>query len=139
MTDQQVEQREPIGLKDVTGKDICLGDIVEFYLCPNHGPSDKPTPCAARIVDAVLRIDTKTPIPGHSVPTYYFWNVAAEMFGQGGAYAHRFAKFSKIIGKLPEDAELLLGNMPWIVQPQGPVREKLLKDIRAVPLAKVEE
>ena len=67
--------REEIGVKDVNGRQILLGDIVEFYFCLFHGVqmgqfvnSQK---CGSRMVDFVCRQETSSPIPGHTIKTYF--------------------------------------------------------------------
>lgn len=124
---------EMIDVKDSTGKDIVLGDIVEFWTCVFHGiqgaPFKNSQTCGARCVDVICRHDEDSPIPGHTIRTYF----AMSPVSGGGMWAKKLDGSCKVIGHFPEDAKLLVSAIPLAPQ-SGPECDKLVEKLRQNPI-----
>lgn len=102
------------GIEDVTGKPVKVGDIVEFYLCPEHGTMaprfENEKVHGARCVDVIGCEITKSPIPGHEIRTFFAMNPALY---PGAAFLSKINKSCRVIGHYPEDMKLLAQQHPF--------------------------
>jgi hypothetical protein len=80
-----VSGREPTGLRDMDGREIFTGDVVEFYFCADKGYSREPSANYTRMRDLVVKQDGD----------FYF---VCEF---GGSYAWRHNDFCRVIGDGP--------------------------------------
>ncbi len=129
-----VDEREPAGIKDIEGRIVCLGDIVEIKICGDHGIG---ATCAVPpTVDFVRRRDMKSPIPGHSIS--YLYNVLEGALGAGGGmFAHKADGKCRVIGKLPEDAHMVLNALPDFARPVGEAYRQAVEDLKNLQLVDV--
>jgi len=87
-------EREPIGLRDRDGREICEGDIVEFTVEYGFGRNPAPsydTESGTRMVDTVKLVE--------GVPC--FWDEDLNT----GSLANRHAKHCRVIGNIHDAAK----------------------------------
>lgn len=82
---QSVEERKPVGLHDIDGKEIFTGDVVEFYFCTDKGHSKEPSEDYTRMRDLVIEDDGE----------FYF------VCGFGGSPARLHSDYCRVIGTDP--------------------------------------
>lgn len=123
-------EREEIGLNDADGRAIRLGDIVEFWHCTCSWHSGggltspaKVCPAQRRAVDYVYKARAKT---GKIVYSFCQSEV------NGGAYAWRYNKGCRVVGKLPDDAALIVDAFAFA--PIGAAREDVIEQVRRFKL-----
>jgi|CXWL01.1.fsa_nt_gi hypothetical protein len=123
-------EREEIGLNDADGRAIRLGDIVEFWHCAcswhsggGHTSPTKECPNQIKAVDYVYKAKTKA-----GKITYSFCQ--SEI--QSGAYAWRYNKGCRVVGRLPEDAALIVDAFAFV--PTGAEREKIIAQVKGFAL-----
>lgn len=125
--------REEIGVKDVNGAEVALGDIVEFWTCLLHGIQaaqfKNSQTCGVLCRDVICRHDEESPIPAHTIKTY----VAISPVSGGGMWAKKLEGACKVIGQFPDDAKLLVHTIPLAPQ-SGPDCDKLVEKLKQNPI-----
>ncbi len=122
-------ERETIGLNDADGRAIRLGDIVAFWVCncPCYlsGKATTTQQCSRQsyTVDYVYKSRKRD-----GKITYSFCQSEV----QGGAYAWRYNKGCRVIGRLPEDAALIADA--FVFKPTGAEREQIIAQIKGFAL-----
>jgi len=123
-------ERETIGLNDAEGRAIRLGDIVEFWHCAcswhsggGHTSTAKECPNQIKAVDYVYKSRKRD-----GKITYSFCQSEV----QGGAYAWRYSKGCRVVGKLPDDAALIVDAFAFV--PTGAEREKIIAQVKGFAL-----
>jgi len=122
-------EREEIGLNDAEGRPIRLGDIVEFWHCEcSWHPAGLTTttqvcPRQLRSVDYVYKSMNK-----NGKVVYAFCEPVPTHGQLGGAFAWRYNKGCRVVGRLPEDAALLADSLRR--PPVGAERESIIAQIK---------